>query len=124
MEFRYVGHSGFKISEITCGNWLTHGSQMENDQAKACVRAALDHQRPIGRSFPTAHQYCSFSGCCRHACLPDWFCDCQGATLTSVLARRIQRCTREVVTYADLLRLGGEVASWWARSAVQPVCLD
>ena len=61
VEFRYVGHSGFKISEITCGNWLTHGSQMENDQAKACVRAALDHQRPIGRSFPTAHQYCSRS---------------------------------------------------------------
>jgi aryl-alcohol dehydrogenase-like predicted oxidoreductase len=42
MEFRYVGNSGFKISEITYGNWLTHGSQLENDQAKACVRAALD----------------------------------------------------------------------------------
>ena len=42
MEFRYVGNSGFKISEITYGNWLTHGSQVENDQAKACVRAALE----------------------------------------------------------------------------------
>ena len=42
MEFRYLGNSGFKISEITYGNWLTHGSQVENDQAKACVRAALD----------------------------------------------------------------------------------
>ena len=42
MEFRYVGNSGFKISEITYGNWLTHGSQVENDQAAACVRAALD----------------------------------------------------------------------------------
>jgi aryl-alcohol dehydrogenase-like predicted oxidoreductase len=42
VEFRYVGDSGFKISEITYGNWLTHGSQVENDQAKACVRAALD----------------------------------------------------------------------------------
>ncbi|HEY6683297.1 MAG TPA: aldo/keto reductase family protein [Propionibacteriaceae bacterium] len=42
MEFRFVGKSGFKISEITYGNWLTHGSQVENDQAKACVRAALD----------------------------------------------------------------------------------
>jgi aryl-alcohol dehydrogenase-like predicted oxidoreductase len=31
-----------KISEITYGNWLTHGSQVENDQATACVRAALD----------------------------------------------------------------------------------
>jgi len=42
VEFRFVGNSGFKISEITYGNWLTHGSQVENDQAKACVRAALD----------------------------------------------------------------------------------
>jgi aryl-alcohol dehydrogenase-like predicted oxidoreductase len=42
VEYRYVGNSGFKISEITYGNWLTHGSQLENDQAKACVRAALD----------------------------------------------------------------------------------
>jgi aryl-alcohol dehydrogenase-like predicted oxidoreductase len=42
VEFRYVGNSGFKISEITYGNWLTHGSQVENDQAAACVRAALD----------------------------------------------------------------------------------
>src|SRR5215218_10836317 len=42
VEFRYVGNSGFKISEVTYGNWLTHGSQVENDQAKACVRAALD----------------------------------------------------------------------------------
>jgi aryl-alcohol dehydrogenase-like predicted oxidoreductase len=42
MEFRYLGNSGFKISEITYGNWLTHGSQVENDIATACVRAALD----------------------------------------------------------------------------------
>ncbi len=42
MRFRYLGNSGFKISEITYGNWLTHGSQVENDQATACVRAALD----------------------------------------------------------------------------------
>ena len=42
MNFRYLGKSGFKISEITYGNWLTHGSQLENDQATACVRAALE----------------------------------------------------------------------------------
>jgi aryl-alcohol dehydrogenase-like predicted oxidoreductase len=42
MEFRYLGNSGFKISEITYGNWLTHGSQVENDTAKACVTAALE----------------------------------------------------------------------------------
>jgi aryl-alcohol dehydrogenase-like predicted oxidoreductase len=42
MEFRYLGNSGLKISEITYGNWLTHGSQVENDIATKCVRAALD----------------------------------------------------------------------------------
>ena len=42
MEFRYLGNSGLKISEITYGNWLTHGSQVENDTAKACVSAAID----------------------------------------------------------------------------------
>ncbi len=43
MDFRYLGNSGLKISEITYGNWLTHGSQVENDAATACVRAALEH---------------------------------------------------------------------------------
>lgn len=42
MEFRYLGNSGLKISEITYGNWLTHGSQVENEVASQCVRAALD----------------------------------------------------------------------------------
>src|SRR6201746_2702307 len=42
MEFRYLGKSGLKISEITYGNWLTHGSQVENDVAAQCVQAALD----------------------------------------------------------------------------------
>jgi aryl-alcohol dehydrogenase-like predicted oxidoreductase len=43
MEFRYLGKSGLKISAITYGNWLTHGSQVENDVATQCVRAALDN---------------------------------------------------------------------------------
>jgi aryl-alcohol dehydrogenase-like predicted oxidoreductase len=42
MDFRYLGNSGMQISEITYGNWLTHGSQVENDIATQCVRAALD----------------------------------------------------------------------------------
>jgi len=42
MDFRYLGHSGLQISEITYGNWLTHGSQVENDVATQCVHAALD----------------------------------------------------------------------------------
>ncbi len=42
VNYRYLGDSGLKISEITYGNWLTHGSQVENDAATACVHAALD----------------------------------------------------------------------------------
>ena len=42
MEHRYLGRSGLKVSELTYGNWITHGSQVENDAAVACVRAALD----------------------------------------------------------------------------------
>lgn len=42
MKHRYLGNSGLKISEIAYGNWLTHGSQVENEAATACVHAALD----------------------------------------------------------------------------------
>ncbi|MDJ0376876.1 aldo/keto reductase family protein [Cryobacterium sp. PH31-L1] len=54
MKFRYLGNSGLKVSEITYGNWLTHGSQIENDTATACVRAALDAGIS---SFDTADVY-------------------------------------------------------------------
>ena len=42
VAYRYLGTSGLKISEIAYGNWLTHGSQVENDAAFACIRAALE----------------------------------------------------------------------------------
>src|SRR5499426_3622698 len=42
MEFRHLGRSGMLVSEISYGNWITHGSQVEEDAAVACVRAALD----------------------------------------------------------------------------------
>lgn len=42
VNYRNLGRSGLKITEITYGNWLTHGSQVENETATACVRAALD----------------------------------------------------------------------------------
>ncbi|HEY5835108.1 aldo/keto reductase family protein [Streptomyces sp.] len=42
MEYRHLGRSGLIVSEIAYGNWLTHGSQVEEDSATACVRAALD----------------------------------------------------------------------------------
>ena len=54
MDFRYLGNSGMKLSEITYGNWLTHGSQVENDVATQCVRAALDAGIS---SFDTADVY-------------------------------------------------------------------
>lgn len=38
----YLGNSGLKVSNIILGNWLTHGSQIEEDAAHACVHAALD----------------------------------------------------------------------------------
>ena len=47
MDFRYLGNSGLKISEIIYGNWLTHGSQVENDTATASVHAALDADRHL-----------------------------------------------------------------------------
>ncbi len=54
MKFRYLGNSGLKISEITYGNWLTHGSQVENEVATQCVHAALDAGIT---SFDTADVY-------------------------------------------------------------------
>ncbi|WP_232548661.1 aldo/keto reductase family protein [Propioniciclava soli] len=54
MKYRYLGNSGLKITEIVYGNWLTHGSQVENEAATACVRAALDAGIT---SFDTADVY-------------------------------------------------------------------
>src|SRR6185436_8037093 len=42
MDFRHLGTSGLRVSEISYGNWLTHGSQVEEEAAIACVRRALD----------------------------------------------------------------------------------
>jgi aryl-alcohol dehydrogenase-like predicted oxidoreductase len=54
MEFRHLGRSGMLVSEISYGNWITHGSQVEADQATACVHAALE----LGiTTFDTADVY-------------------------------------------------------------------
>ena len=54
MEFRHLGRSGLLISEISYGNWLTHGSQVEEETAHRCVRTALD----LGiTTFDTADVY-------------------------------------------------------------------
>jgi aryl-alcohol dehydrogenase-like predicted oxidoreductase len=42
MEFRHLGRSGLVISELVYGNWITHGGQVEEDAAVACVNAALE----------------------------------------------------------------------------------
>ena len=42
MEYRHLGHSGLLVSEIIYGNWITHGSQVDDAAANACVNTALD----------------------------------------------------------------------------------
>ncbi|MCX4910366.1 aldo/keto reductase family protein [Streptomyces sp. NBC_00878] len=42
MEHRHVGKSGLMVSEISYGNWLTHGQQIDEEAAFACVGAAID----------------------------------------------------------------------------------
>jgi len=54
MEFRRLGRSGLSVSEIAYGNWLTHGSQVEEQAALACVRTAVE----VGiTTFDTADVY-------------------------------------------------------------------
>lgn len=54
MRFRRLGSAGLKVSEISYGNWLTHGSQVEEDAALACVRQAIE----VGiTTFDTADIY-------------------------------------------------------------------
>jgi aryl-alcohol dehydrogenase-like predicted oxidoreductase len=54
MEHRRLGRSGLKVSEVSYGNWLTHGSQVEADAAHACVKEALE----VGiTTFDTADVY-------------------------------------------------------------------
>jgi aryl-alcohol dehydrogenase-like predicted oxidoreductase len=54
VTYRYLGNSGLKITEITFGNWLTHGGQVENETAIKSVHAALDAGIT---SFDTADVY-------------------------------------------------------------------
>jgi aryl-alcohol dehydrogenase-like predicted oxidoreductase len=54
MEYRHLGHSGMVVSALSYGNWITHGGQVEENAAKACVKAALD----VGiTTFDTADVY-------------------------------------------------------------------
>ncbi|MFT4010189.1 MAG: aldo/keto reductase family protein [Nocardioidaceae bacterium] len=54
MKTRNLGASGLKVTEISYGNWITHASQVDEDAAHACVRAALE----VGiTTFDTADVY-------------------------------------------------------------------
>jgi aryl-alcohol dehydrogenase-like predicted oxidoreductase len=54
MEYRHLGRSGLVVSAFAYGNWITHGGQVEEDAAQACVRKALE----LGiTTFDTADVY-------------------------------------------------------------------
>ena len=54
MQYRQLGSSDLKVSEISLGSWLTYGVGVEQDKAKACVDRAFD----LGINFiDTANVY-------------------------------------------------------------------
>ena len=42
MNYRRLGRSGLKVSELSFGSWVTYGNQLGNDQARECMAAAYD----------------------------------------------------------------------------------
>ncbi len=80
MEYRHLGRSGLKVSEIAYGNWLTHGSQVAEDAARACVAAALDEGIT---TFDTADVY---AGTAAEAVL--------GRALHGVRRESVEICTK------------------------------
>lgn len=42
MEYRRLGKSGLKVSEIALGSWLTYGTVTEKERAIACVKQAYE----------------------------------------------------------------------------------
>jgi aryl-alcohol dehydrogenase-like predicted oxidoreductase len=54
MEYRQLGRSDLRVSEISLGSWLTYGVGVEADAAQACVARAFD----VGINFfDTANVY-------------------------------------------------------------------
>ncbi|MEU7586116.1 aldo/keto reductase family protein [Micromonospora sp. NPDC049230] len=54
MEYRQLGRSGLRVSAVAYGNWVTHGNQLDDEAAGACVAAALDAGIT---TFDTADRY-------------------------------------------------------------------
>ena len=42
MQYRQLGSSDLRVSEISLGSWLTYGVGVEADKAKACLDRAFD----------------------------------------------------------------------------------
>lgn len=42
MNYRRLGRSGLKVSEIGLGSWLTYGKGVDDSGARACLRRAFD----------------------------------------------------------------------------------
>lgn len=42
MQYRRLGRTGLKVSEISLGSWLTYGTAVEQEKAKACVEKAYE----------------------------------------------------------------------------------
>src|SRR5947207_5404707 len=54
MEYRQLGSSDLRVSEVALGSWLTLAGGIERTQAEACIRQALD----LGINFiDTANEY-------------------------------------------------------------------
>ncbi|API89665.1 voltage-gated potassium channel [Marinilactibacillus sp. 15R] len=54
MEYRQLGKSGLKVSEIALGSWLTYGKTVEDTTAEDCIRLA--YEKGIN-FFDTANVY-------------------------------------------------------------------
>jgi len=42
MNYRRLGNSGLKLSELSFGSWVTYGAQLGDDSARECMAAAHD----------------------------------------------------------------------------------
>src|ERR1041385_5058291 len=42
MEYRRLGKSGLKVSELSFGSWVTFGNQVDVDKAVDCMKASFD----------------------------------------------------------------------------------
>jgi aryl-alcohol dehydrogenase-like predicted oxidoreductase len=54
MNYRHLGASGLRVSEISLGSWLTYGGTVEDEAATACIHRAFE----LGVNFfDTANVY-------------------------------------------------------------------